>query len=139
VRETSRLEGIHAYTFYLRLYALRGLLFAVKFCLKQGFDPRRALDPGFIGEPRYTHELNVLRAEFPGWQLRELLKELVAAHERMAADTLLSKEKDDFRGVRIIPDYATVHVQARDDPFVRTTLEEAQELKAEVEELLRKL
>jgi hypothetical protein len=52
---------------------------------------------------------------------------------------LLSKGKDDFRGVRIIPDYMTAHVPAREDPFVKVTQHEVAELKAEVAEILKKL
>jgi len=139
MKETARLEGISAYTFYIRLYALKGLLFAVKFCLQQNVNPSKALEPGFINDPRYVHELAVMNMEFPGWTVRELLNELAASHDRLAADTLLSKEKDDFRGVRVIPDYAAVHTQARDDQFVRTTTTETEELKAEVALLLKRL
>ena len=36
MKDTARLEGIEAYTFYIRLYALKGLYFAIKFCLEHG-------------------------------------------------------------------------------------------------------
>jgi hypothetical protein len=135
----ARCNGIDAYTFYIRLYALKGLLFAVKLCLQQGRDASRVLEPGYIADPRYEHERLLLANEFPERNAKDLLKELVAAQQKVAGDTLLSKEKDDFRGVRIVPDYVTTHVPAREDPFVKVTQHEAAELTAEVAEILKKL
>ncbi|MCY3021806.1 MAG: DUF4954 family protein [Planctomycetota bacterium] len=139
MKERARLEGIAAYTFYIRMYALKGLLFGVKFCLQQKRDAGRVLEAGYIVDSRYEHERALLVSEFPGKNVKDLLQELVAAHEKMAADMLLAKEKDDFRGVRIVPDYMMVHVPAKDDPFVRVTQHETGELEAEVAELLRQL
>ena len=139
MKETARLEGIDAYTFYIRLYALKGLLFAVKFCLQQDLEISGVLEPGLISDPRYEHELKLILSEYPGKAISELLGELVVLHEKMAADTLLSKEKDDFRGVRIVPDYAEVHPPAKEDRFVKITLREAHELKLEVDAILMQI
>ena len=139
MKETARLEGIGAYTFYIRLYALKGLYFAVRFCMEHGRDVRRVLEPGTLEDPRYEHELALLKSEFAGKSVRELLEALASAHEKMAADTLLTKEKDNFRGVRIIPDYARVHVSAKDDPFIKSTLQETEELKQAIAKIVEKL
>jgi hypothetical protein len=48
-----------------------------------------------------------------------------------------SKSKDDERGVRIIDDYAAVHVPADQDPFVRQTWEEVRREQEEIAQLLR--
>ena len=139
MKETARLEGIEAYSFYIRLYALKGLFFAVKFSLQNGPDANSLLETGAIGDPRYEHEQALLLSEFPGRSVKDLLGELVAANEKVAADTLLSKEKDDFRGVRIVPDYASAHTPAREDPFVRITLKDTEELKIEVDAILKQI
>jgi hypothetical protein len=139
MKETARLEGIGAYTFYIRLYALKGLYFAVRFCLEHDREVDRVLEFGAIEDPRYEHELALLKAEFPDKSVRELLEELIVAHEKMSADTLLSKEKDNFRGVRVIPDYAGVHLPAKDDPFVKATIAETDELKLEIGKILKRI
>ncbi|HYF50307.1 MAG TPA: DUF4954 family protein [Planctomycetota bacterium] len=139
LKETARLEGIDAYTFYIRLYALKGLYFAVRFCLQHKKDIKNVLEPHYIGDPRYDHELNLLLQEFPGKSVRALLEELCVAHEKLFADTMLSKEKDNFRGVRIIPDYKEVHLPAADDPFVKATQQETEEIKEEVFEILKRI
>jgi hypothetical protein len=139
MKETARLEGIEAYTFYIRFYALKGLYFAVRFCLEHDRDVGRVMERGIIGDPRYDHELSLLESEFPGKGVRELLPELIAAYEKMAADTLLSKEKDNFRGIRIIPDYAGVHLPAKEDTFVRATIQETAEIKEAIERILSKI
>lgn len=139
LKETARLQGIEAYTFYIRLYALKGLYFAVRFCAQKKGDFKRVLEADYISDPRYDHELALLLSEFPGREVPDLLRELVKASEKVSADTLLSKDKDDFRGVRIIPDYADVHVPASDDPFVKATRQEAAELKADVEAILNRM
>ena len=59
--------------------------------------------------------------------------------EALAHNVERSKAKDDERGPRIIDDYATVHVLAHEDPFVRQTWEETRVLKHEVQELLNRL
>lgn len=139
MREIARIEGIDAYTFYIRYYALKGLYFAVRFALQQKQDPARVLETGYVNDPRYEHELALLQSEFPGRSVGELLRELVHAQEKVLADTQLSKEKDNFRGIRIIPDYAEVHLPASEDPFVKATQQETAELKADVESLLKRL
>jgi hypothetical protein len=139
MKETARLEGIEAYTFYIRMYALKGLYFGVRFCLQHEREANRVLEHNYINDSRYEHELALLHSEFPNKNVRELLNELVAAHEKMCADTLLSKEKDNFRGVRIIPDYAEIHVPASDDPFVKATIQETEELKRDIQEILKKI
>ncbi len=139
MKETARLEGIGAYTFYIRFYALKGIYFAVRFCLEHDRDAQSALVSGTIEDPRYEHELALLKSEFPGKSVRELLEEFVVAYEKMAADTLLSKEKDNFRGVRIIPDYAGVHLPAKDDPFVKATFAETEEIKTEIGKILKRI
>jgi hypothetical protein len=115
------------------------LYFAVRFCLEHDRDVGRVMERGIIGDPRYDHELSLLESEFPGKGVRELLPELVAAYEKMAADTLLSKEKDNFRGIRIIPDYAGVHLPAKEDTFVRATIQETAEIKEAIERILSKI
>jgi hypothetical protein len=142
LKETARLEGIEAYTFYIRLYALKGLYFAIRFCLQHPNHKEtlpRVLEPHFIDDPRYEHELKLLLEEFPGIKVSSMLEELVVAHEKMYADTVLSKEKDNFRGIRIIPDYANVHMPATDDPFVLDTKKETDEIKQHVKEILPQL
>ena len=96
MKETARLEGIQAYECYIRLYALKGLYFAVRFCLEHDRDPQHVLDAGTIEDPRYEHEAALLKSEFPGKDVKELLQELIVSQEKMAADTLLSKEKRQF-------------------------------------------
>jgi NDP-sugar pyrophosphorylase family protein len=139
MKETARLEGIESYTNYIRMYALKGLYFGARFCLQHDMDARRVLEPGFIDDPRYAHELALLLAEFPGKGVPELLNELVAAHKKMCADTQLSKEKDNFRGLRIIPDFAEIHDPAAEDPFIRATVQETEDLQSDIDELLKKL
>jgi len=139
MKETARLEGIKAYTFYIRLYALRGLRMALRFCFKTNRDHTRVLQENFIDDPRYEHERNLLLAEFPGKSIAEMLRELASQSETMFLEILVSKEKDDFRGARIIPDYMLAHVPAAQDAFVVTAQRESEELKAEIVQMLKRL
>ncbi|HEY3320761.1 MAG TPA: DUF4954 family protein [Planctomycetota bacterium] len=139
MREIARAQGIKAYTFYIRYYALKGLYFGVKFCLEHDRDLSKVLEPGYIGDHRYEHELALLLAEFPGLSVKAMLRELADAYHKMAHDTLLAKEKDDFRGVRIIPDYASIHLPAKDDTFVRITVQEAAEYSEEIDGLMKQI
>ena len=139
MKESARVEGLKAYTFYVRLYALKGLHFSLRFCFEKGHDHKRVLEPGFIGDPRYEHERAILVSEFPGMSVAEMLRELALQSEKMAAEIQVSKEKDDFRGARIIPDYMHVHTPAAQDGFVLTARKEASELSAEIEAMLKRI
>ena len=138
MKETARLEGIKAYTFYIRLYALRGLRLALRFCVKTNRDHSRVLESDFIGDPRYEHERKVLLSEFPGMSIPKMLFQLAQMSETMCKEIRVSKEKDDFRGTRIIPDYVLAHVPAAQDAFVVTAQRESEELKAEIEQMLKR-
>ena len=55
MKETARLEGIEAYTFYIRLYALKGLYFGVKFCVQRNLDLGKMLQPEYLADARFQH------------------------------------------------------------------------------------
>ena len=78
----------------------------------------------------------MLAKELPGKDVAELLWLLIEHQEKIAKDVQSSKEKDDQRGVRIIPDYAHAHAPAAQDGFVKETWKVTQELKATVKKLL---
>ncbi len=139
MKESARLEGIEAYTFYIRLYALKGLRLELRFCLKTGRDHSRVLKPDYVSNSRFDHERALILSEFPGKSIPDLLHELATMSTKMADDILLSKEKDDFRGARIIPDYDLAHIHAANDRFVVTAKNEAEELRMEIEEMLKKI
>ena len=86
--------------------------------------------------PRWEHERTVLAKELPGKDVSELLWMLIESQEQVARDVQSSKEKDDHRGVRIIPDYASAHPEAIEDGFVKETWRITQELKLGVKKLL---
>ena len=44
-----------------------------------------------------------------------------------------SKEKDDIRGRRIIPDYALAHTEAAQDPVVQACWQHAREIEQQIE------
>ena len=134
MKEAARTAGIEAYTFYIRYYALLGL----KRSLAKGAKASDLLSAK-TADARWEHERAILNADFKGRPLKEMLGELLKAQEKIARDTQESKEKDDQRGVRIIPDYAEAHAPAKDDSFVKETHKVTAALKTEVEALLAKL
>ncbi len=132
--EYSRLEGIEAYTFYVRYYALAGLMRR----LTSLVDPEGVLEER-TGDATWEHQRAIIAAEFPGEDVKPLLVKLVEAQEKIAADVLASKHKDDVRGARVIDDYAAAHTSAEEDSFVIQTQEETKALRAKVEELVAKI
>ncbi|MCK6470455.1 MAG: DUF4954 family protein [Planctomycetes bacterium] len=134
MKEEARKAGIEAYTFYIRYYALSGL----KARLAGGAAASDVLAKK-TDNARWEHERALLAKEFPGANAKSLLKDLIAAQEKIAKDTQESKEKDDDRGARIIRDYADAHAPASSDGFVKETHEVTAKLKAEVEALIAKI
>jgi hypothetical protein len=121
--EPSRKKGIEAYTFYIRYYALLGL-------------KRQMESKGAAPNPRWEHERRLLKEEFPGKEVPELLRELIRMQERIAQDVQASKEKDDRRGAEVIEDYAQAHKPASEDSFVKETWVLTDQLKKEVQKLI---
>ncbi|MGB9691405.1 MAG: DUF4954 family protein [Candidatus Sumerlaeaceae bacterium] len=138
--ESSRKKGIEAYSFYIQFYALNGLKKKVeKTIAEKGAAAVKDILTAASDDPRWEHERKVLTAEFAGKDVKELLQLLVQYQEKVAKDVQVSKEKDDNRGARIIPDYVYAHAPAEQDGFVKETWEATKKLKADVEALLAQL
>jgi len=138
--ESSRKKAIEAYTFYIQYYGLNGLKKMVEKTLaEKGSGAIKDILTAASSDPRWEHERKVLLAEFPNKDVKELLQLLVQYQEKIAKDVQVSKEKDDNRGARIIPDYVHAHAPAEKDGFVKETWEATKKLKADVEALLKQL
>jgi hypothetical protein len=138
--ESSRVKAIEAYTFYIQFYGINGLKKKIEKTLAEKSSAAISeILTAKSDDPRWEHERSVLASEFPGKGVKELLALLVEYQEKVATDVQVSKEKDDHRGSRIIPDYGHAHAPAASDGFVKETWEVTKKLKADVEELVKKL
>lgn len=140
MKEDARKRAIEAYTFYIQYYALNGLKRVVEKALAE--NPKTDVNALLLqasNDPRWEHERSVLAKELPGKGVAELLSMLIEQQEKIARDVQSSKEKDDHRGVRIIPDYAHAHAPAANDGFVKETWKVTQELKANCEKLIAQI
>ncbi|MFC1582612.1 DUF4954 family protein [Planctomycetota bacterium] len=133
--EHFRLKGIEAYTFYIRDYALRGLMRELK-ANHSGDDLLTAVSDN----ARWEHERAILGAEFGSApSIPDLLNKLAESEKKICEDIRWAKEKDDRRGARIIEDYSEAHTAAADDPFVKASQEEAAMMLVAIEELKKEL
>ncbi len=138
--ERSRLAGIEAYTFYLKYYALTGLYRTVKYYVDN--DMKNELKTILTKKTtcdRWEHERNVLSAELAGKSVVECLNLLAQMEETIAKSVQESKEKDDKRGVRIIPDYADAHSPASEDGFVKETWKKTKEIQSDISRLVKEV
>src|SRR5262249_2383582 len=87
----------------------------------------------------WEHARCILCEDFHVTDVAAGLRALPAMLDTIARAVESSKRKDDERGVRIIDDYADVHVQTGQDPVVRQTWEETRRLQQEIEELVGRL
>ena len=136
--EASRVSGIEAYTFYIKYYALLGLKKVVAKFLAEGKSVADILNKK-TECPRWENERAILKVELPNNDIKANLKLLAEMQEEIAKSTQVSKEKDDKRGARTIKDYSLAHKPASEDGFVKETWKLTNEMKAEIEELLKKL
>ena len=139
--ERSRVNGIDAYTFYIQYYGLTGLYKAVNKLIELGEKDQinNLLTDESLGCDRWKHERNVLLEELPGKTVAEYLNLLSEMEEKIAQCVLVSKQKDDKRGVRVIPDYAQAHKPAEQDGFVKETLEKTVQLQEAIKNLISQL
>lgn len=135
--EGNRMKAEKTYTFYIQYYALRGLFREVQRLVAEGAKIPAAFLETLSSDKRWEHERRVLRKELPGNDIRTNLELLVKMEERVAHDILETKRKDDLRGAKIIDDYAEAHPPSEEDPFVKDTLQYAQELPKRIREVLR--
>jgi len=138
--EEKRKKGIEIYSFYIKYYAAKGLLRKVKEILQKGEKEKlKNLLITSSDDARWEHERRILEKEFFGKTIKEILASLIEMEEKIANDTQISKEKDDIRGSKIIPDYNLIHVCAKNDSFVKETWEKFAQIKREIEEVLQNL
>ena len=152
--EKSRQPAIEAYTFYIRYYALLGLMKKAEEVLAAGGsvsdllsttlkaslstpsdDPILRLRSG----QEWEHQRKILRAELKDNDVAANLKLLREMQEKVAQDVEESKAKDDRRGRRIIEDYEVAHKPADKDKFVIQTWEETKAMQAKIDALLNNL
>ncbi len=114
--------AIDAYSRFILHYALRGVYDRVDALAKAGQLAQVAnLLTQASPDPAWEHQRQTLAQERPGITLRDALAEFVKLEEQAAKDIESSKAKDDFRGRKIIPDYAEIHPPAEQNAFVQDT------------------
>jgi hypothetical protein len=141
LKEEKRLEAIETYDYFIEYYALCGLKTRIDSWMLD--DPstdivRLCGEPS--GEPEWEFQRTLLANEgYCERGIEENLRRLAAMQETIAQATEDSKEKDDARGRRILPDYGDVHRPAAEDGFVREIRKETETMKREIEAIIQKL
>lgn len=136
--EESRTRAIDTYTRYIEYFVLQGLASRVAGLLAGGAGERIAsVYTDAADDPDWEYRRGILDAEgYGGRSVTENLERLAAIHERIARDTERSKERDDIRGEKIIPDYTQANTQAPDDGFVKETWERSRKATADLKALV---
>ncbi|RMX68515.1 hypothetical protein KXD40_008800 [Peronospora effusa] len=126
MREASRLAGIAAYTFFIKLYALEALLdLAESGCV--------CADGTVASVASSQYEVVTLAEEFDRNQLiRDCLNDLVSMKAEVANMAADGKTRDNVRGERIIPDYLDVHMPAASEPVILRAQWAANDIKQRV-------
>ncbi len=135
--EARRKSAVETYTFYIRYYALSGMLRELRRLAKLGRKIRPRLLATRSSNKRWEHEKRILQRELPDSGLRENLHLLADMEKKVAKDILETKRKDDIRGMRVIDDYADVHSPAEEDSFVRKVMGLAEGRRKDIRKLLR--
>ncbi|MEK6645438.1 MAG: DUF4954 family protein [Candidatus Firestonebacteria bacterium] len=138
--EDARKNGIEAYTFYIKYYALLGLKTRLEYLVSSENKSKiRNIMRDKTGDKRWEHEKKILILELTNNTIIQNLKLLIEMQKKIAKDIQVSKEKDDMRGRQIIEDYDVVHTKAKDDSFVRETWRITKTIKLEIKILMQKL
>ena len=121
ITEKSRIKGIKTYEFFIEHYCLRGL------AQRCGWDSAVIFSDGFpaiyhtpTNDLPWEHRRTILCNEgFATRTIAENLRRLIVLEELIVQSIQRSKEKDDVRGERIIPDYIPRIVRLRMIPALR--------------------
>ncbi|MBN9520036.1 DUF4954 family protein [bacterium] len=126
--DSDRVRAVEAYRFYARYWALGGLLDRVRTAGRGALD---AADDDRV----WAYQRELLAADGLLADPDEALDLLADMADRVARDVERARQRDDARGVRIIPDYADVHPPVGDDPVVRAARAEAEAIRDAVQSL----
>lgn len=138
--EKSRQKGIETYTYFVQYYALLGLKKKVADVIAQGGKSAVAnLLTSTTDDARWEHERNILQTELAGKSIIECLKMLAKMQQELAKSVLNSREKDDERGSRVIPDYLEARPPAKEDGFVKETMVVTEKMVTEIDALVGQL
>mmetsp|Transcript_3607 Transcript_3607/g.5215 ORF Transcript_3607/g.5215 Transcript_3607/m.5215 type:complete len:122 (+) Transcript_3607:1116-1481(+) len=92
----------------------------------------------------WEHQKSILEQEFPMdcdvlvWVI-QLLEVLSDIQENYARLVYKSKDRDDFRGVKIIPDYKDSHISAAQHAVVMEVQSESEQIKGVIPEFIAKI
>jgi len=131
--DADRVKAVEAYRFFARYWVLLGL----KDKLADGVSLRRAFDGSHQNDPEWEYRRRLLAEEFEVTEVGEALRLLADSAQRIARETERARERDTFRGRRIIDDYEEVHPSAGEDAVVRAAWAEARAIRDEVQRALR--
>lgn len=136
--EESRKDACETYTFFLRYYALKGLMKQLRDLTGSGkIRVTLSAFERIRNDRRWEHERGILQKEFGVHaDLKELLKQYIQCEETIAGMIKSSKQKDDIRGRKIIPDYDLCHTPAEKEGLVTETYGQLEILKAEAESII---
>jgi hypothetical protein len=135
--EANRQRALAAYRFYTHYYALLGLLEQAEATLdcEEPIAAQRLLTTS-SSNSRWEHQRQILWDELGFDTVAAPLCELEGMLEIVARDVERSKMKDDWRGTKIIADYAEVRVPADQDPLVHETWKETRNLQVRLRDVL---
>jgi hypothetical protein len=120
ITEKNRIEGIDAYTFYIRFYVLKLLAHRVGKILSGN----NGIDTAVIYEDdadikHWSHAISVLTDEgLKEIPLKENLEHLINQNNIFLSSVYSSKDKDYIRGNKIISDYSVYHKPTGEDQFI---------------------
>jgi hypothetical protein len=135
--EKSRKKGIETYTYFIQYYALLGLKKKVAEVLAgKGKSGLETLLSETSDCPRWEHEQKILQTELADKSIVDCLKMLAKVQQDLAKSVQLSREKDDERGVRVIPDYLEARPPAKEDGFVKETWKLTETIVTEIDALV---
>jgi hypothetical protein len=138
--EPHRVQAVNVYTFFIRYYALLGLLQQTGDWL-DSHDTESVDDVLMLPtcDPRWEHQRLVLREDLNLPDVVEGLRDLPEMLENVGVGVEQSKQKDDRRGEHIIDDYSQTHSPAYRDPIVRETWGEVRRLQVQTRAILARL
>jgi hypothetical protein len=138
--ENLRISAVGVYRFFIRLYALQSLKDHLQELIQsQTRVDLKALLTESGASLDWEYARSLLSTDLRVTDVRQALSELPEMLEQVGNDVARSKAKDDERGIRIIDDYAQVHVPAASDPCVTQTWADVRKQQQEVNDLLHRL
>ncbi len=136
--EANRIKAIDTYNYFIRYYCLNLMFRYLLANTTHEVNLDEILHKATDGE-EWEHARNLFLSRLEFSSLHEAGMTLIEIKNAIARQIFESKQRDDVRGEKITKGYNEAHVLAKDNEFVKTTMDQTRVYEKQIQNYLQSL